>query len=134
MSRSAFLQWTRPQDLESLSAALMNEQTPSLPYLHVELRRVRPGMADFITSVSTSGNGDKKATTVTMRCNRRQSSYKGAKALANVIVREMTTRGDTSIDWTTVDRERLTKMLAAELKFFANSQLTELLQFTTEAL
>lgn len=116
-----------------------------ISFLRIEMMRVRSGMQDFITKVSTPAIGDSEPasdpeqpsgdnTVLTLRCNRRHASAKGLNATAKVIVAEMVKRGDKTTEWEKVDSAELARLIASSLKFFATNTNTMLLHAVTEAI
>lgn len=133
-SQSDYLSFTRRADRFKAEAADL--ALPGISYLRIELLRVRPGMGDFIIKVASPVNAGvgKSNTIVTLRGGRRQTAGTGLLSTAKVIAREMSSRGDETADWKTVNVEHLAGMIAPYFKFFGANTSAETLQFSTEAL
>lgn len=126
---SAFLLFA--QDRDSL---LQSSESSSLSFLRVEMVRIREGMSDFLLRVATPKFSGNRTTVITLRLNRNHSKLDGASSTASVIAREMSSRGDTSFDWDSLDTEHLGKMLLPRIKYFSSDTQLTLLRFTTDAL
>ncbi len=131
---SEFLRFERKQDLFEARAADVLD--PQLAFLRLEFFRARPGMQDYLIRVATpkSQNDKKTNTIITLHASRRQSSVAGIQGTARVIARTMAEKGDSSFDWSKVDMDNLTRMIAPAVKFFSANIAAEKLQWVTEAL
>lgn len=109
---------------------------PDLSYLRVEMVRIRSGMSDFIVRLSTPriANQVKSNTLLTLRANKSHGSPKGTKDMASTIAMEMTSREDSTHDWSTADVAHLATLIFPYMRFFVGNPATESMQFTTEAL
>lgn len=131
---SEFLRFERKSDLFEARAA--DSLDPQLAFLRLEFFRARPGMQDYLIRVASPKNQlDKKTNTIiTLHANRRQTSNGGIQGTARVIVRTMKEKGDTTFDWSKIDMDHLTKMIAPAVKFFSANIAAEKMQWVTEAL
>lgn len=111
-------------------------EIPKLSLLRVELKRVHPGMTDYILRVATPKyQGAKKTGTVlSIRGGKELSKYDDVKVLASTICLEMKRRDDATTAWKETDVEHLTDMLYPTVKYFTINTRVEVLRFTTEAL
>lgn len=124
------------QPLDVFKAESAEEALPQLSYLRLELARVRSGMNDFIIRASTPTvkTAAKSNTVVTLRGNKSLAKLQGVNQLVELIASEMSTRGDKTHIWETVNKEHLIKMLYPTVRFFSTNPNLDLLRFTTEAL
>lgn len=108
---------------------------PQLSYLRLELKRIRPGMSDFIIRVSTPKyDGWESNKVVSIRGNRSLVKYDSVRAAAKVIGEQMLAKKDATYTWDKLDVDSLADMLAGYFKYFAVNTNVELMQITTEAL
>lgn len=117
-------------------AALPPLLPATIPYLRVELARIRTGMSDYLVRLSTPmiANQPHSNTLLTLRANKTHSGAQGIRDFVATVIDEMSKREDLTHTWETANADHLASLLMPYLKFFAANTSTESMQFTTEAL
>lgn len=94
-------------------------------HLAVSLERSSAGFSDFLVEITGDGEA------VRCRCDRESAKADGADRIAQEVLDALAKKDER---WEKYDKEYLSKMLQANLKFFSGSSQILKLVFVTEAL
>lgn len=130
---SSFIE--KPERFSEFLTSSSSDGVPKLIDLKVELKRIRPGMSDFVIRVSTPKFASiKSGTVVSIRGDKSFASFTKVKELADFIGTSMEKYGDKCYNWQNLDTDHLANMLIGSLKYFVQRPNTETIQMVTEAL